>query len=107
MFPTCAATDLSVNLLGWVTGPQCLLEVNLLVASLQGQLGFQGQCLPLWELALQAICAQTLTTLLLKLQTYPWIKSPLHFYGTFGLLPLNKLLLKPITNSYSQDPAPL
>ena len=40
---------LSVNLLGWVTGPQCLLEVHLLVASLQEQLGFQGQCLPLWE----------------------------------------------------------
>ena len=46
---------LSVNLLGWVTGPQCLLEVNLLVASLQGQLGFQGQCLPLWELTLQIV----------------------------------------------------
>ena len=44
---------LSVNLLGWATGTQCLLEVHLLVASLQGQLGFQG-CLPLWELALQA-----------------------------------------------------
>ena len=33
---------LSVNPLGWVTGTQCLLEVYLLVASLQGQLGFQG-----------------------------------------------------------------
>ena len=32
---------LSVNLLGWVTGTQCLLEVHLL-ASLQRQLGFQG-----------------------------------------------------------------
>ena len=44
--------------------------------------------MPLWELALQAVWAQTLTMLLLKLQTYPWIKSPLHFYGTSGLLPL-------------------
>ena len=79
---------LSVNLLGWVTGPQCLLEVHLLVASLQGQLGFQGQCLPLWELGLQVVWAQTLITLLLKLQTYPWIKSPLHFYWTSGLLHL-------------------
>ena len=32
---------LSVNPIGWVTGTQCLLEVHLLVASLQGQLGFQ------------------------------------------------------------------
>ena len=32
----------SVNPPGWVTGTQCLLEVHLLVASLQGQLGFQG-----------------------------------------------------------------
>ena len=31
------------------------------------QLGYQGQCLPLWELAMQAIWVQTLTTLLLKL----------------------------------------
>ena len=35
------------------------------------------------------------------------IKSLLHFYGTSGLLPLNKFALKPITNSYNQDPTPL
>ena len=33
---------LSMNLLEWVTGTQCLLEVHLLVAFLQGQLGFWG-----------------------------------------------------------------
>ena len=33
---------LSVNLLGQVTGTQYLLEVHLLMASLQGQLGFPG-----------------------------------------------------------------
>ena len=33
---------LSVDPPGWVTNTQCLLEVHLLVASLQGQLGFQG-----------------------------------------------------------------
>ena len=33
------------------------------------------------------------STPLLKLQTYPWIKSPLHFYGTSGLLPLINLFL--------------
>ena len=35
---------LSVNTLGQVTGTECLLEVCLLVASLQEQLGFQGYC---------------------------------------------------------------
>ena len=35
----------------------------------------------------------TFTTLLLKLQTYPRIKSPLHFYETSGLLPLINLFL--------------
>ena len=49
--------------------------------------------MPLWELALQADWAQTLTTFLLKLQTYPGIKSPLHFYGTSGLLSLINLFL--------------
>ena len=83
---------LSVNPLGRATGTRCLLEVHQL-ASLQRQLGFQGQCLPLWELALQAVWAQTLSTLLLKLQTYPWIKSLLHFYETFDWLPLTDLFL--------------
>ena len=36
---------------------------------------------------------QTLSTLLLKLQTYPQIKSSLYFYGTSGLLPLINLFL--------------
>ena len=76
---------LSMNPLRWETGTQRLLEVHL-SASLQRQLGFQGTHLPLWELALQAIWAQSLTALLLKLQTYPWVKSPLQFYGTFALL---------------------
>ena len=49
--------------------------------------------MPLWELALKAVWAQTIPTLLLKLQTYPQIKSPLHFYGTSGLLPLINLFL--------------
>ena len=97
---------LSGDPLGQVTGTPCLLEVHLLVASLQGQLGFQGWCLPLWELARQAFWAQTLTTLLLKLQTYSWIKSPLHFCGTSGLLP-HQFVIKPLTNCCNQDPAPL
>ena len=66
----------------------------------QGQLGFQRQCLPLWELALQAICTQTLATLPLKLQTYPQIKYPLYFFQTSGLLPLIILSL-----SYLLTPA--
>ena len=31
------------------------------------------------------------TSLLLKLQTYAWIKFPLHFYGTFDWLPLGSI----------------
>ena len=41
--------------------------------------------------------AQTLTTLLLSLHTYPRIKSPLHFYITSGLLPLTNLFLSLLT----------
>ena len=37
--------------------------------------------------------AQTLTTRLLKLQTYPWVKSPFCFYRTAGLLPLINLFV--------------
>ena len=39
------------------------------------------------------ILTQIHTTFLLKLQIYPWIKSPLHFYGISGLLSLNNLFL--------------
>ena len=42
-----------------------------------------------------------------KVTNTPWINSPLHFYGTFGLLPQNKLVIKPVTNSYNQDSTPL
>ena len=84
---------LSVNLLGWVTGPQCLPEVHLLVASLQGQLGFQGQWLPLWELGLQTVSSkatnmpldQISTPLLLNI----WSVASYHF------------VRKPLTNSYN------
>ena len=109
MFPTTCATTASLSQparAGDRHTTQCLLEVHLLVASLQGQFDFQGQCLPLWELALQAFWTHTLTTLLLKLQTYPCVKSPLHFYETSGLLPLINLFLSHLlTNSYNQDPA--
>ena len=82
---------LSGKLLGQVTGTQRLLEVHLLVASLQEQLGFQGKCLPLWELVLQAIWVQTLATLLLTHIPPDQISTLL--YGTCGLLPLINLFL--------------
>ena len=98
---------LLVNPLGWVTGTQCLLEVNLLVASLQGQLGFQGQCLPFWGLAQQAIWAQTLTTLLLKLKTYALDQIYTPLLWNIWYVASHQFVLKPLTNSYNQDPAPL
>ena len=84
---------LSVNLLGWMTGPQSLLEVHHVGGIPSRENGLPGIMFALWELALQAVWAKTLTILLLKLQTYPWIKSPLHFYGTSGLLPRIDLFL--------------
>ena len=99
--------NLSLDPLEWVTDTQSLLEAHLLVPSFQGQLSFQGQCLPLWELALQAIWTKALTTLILKLQTYPWIKSPLHFYGTSGPLPLINLFLSQLLTPTTRNPAPL
>ena len=98
---------LLVNPLGWVTGTQCLLEVNLLVASLQGQLGFQGQCLPFWGLAQQAIWAQTLTTLLLKLKTYALDQIYTPLLWNIWYVASHQFVLKPLTNSYNQDPVPL
>ena len=69
------------------------------------EIGLLGLILTLSESALQVVWAQTLTILLLKLQTYSWIKSPLHFYGTSGVLPLTNLFLNhfltPITMRFS------
>ena len=42
-----------------------------------------------------------------KVTNISLIKSPLHLYETSGLLPLNTFVLKPLTNSYNQDPAAL
>ena len=105
---------LSVILLGQVTDTQCWIEVHLLVASLQWQLDFQGYCFPLWELVLQNFWAHTLTILFLKLQTYPCVKSPLHFYETSGMLPLINFFLSHLLTSTTrtlhpcrQDPSTL
>ena len=97
---------LAVDPLGWVTGTQCLLEAHQLVANLPGWLGFQVQCLPLRGLALQAIWARTLTILLLKLQTYPLDQIPIPFLWHIWSV-VSYFVLKPLTNSYNQDPAPL
>ena len=86
---------LSVNLLGWVTGPQCLPEVHLLVASLQGQLGFQGQWLPLWELGLQTVSSKATNMPLDQIST-PLL---LNTWSVASYL----FVLKPLTNSYNQD----
>ena len=55
---------------------------------------------------MQALWAQTVTTLLLKLQTYPWIKSLLHLYGTSGLLPLINLSLSQLLTPTTKIPPP-
>ena len=101
MFPTMCRTTESLS---GIT--QCLLEDHPLVASIQGQLGFQRQCLPLQGLALQIIRAKTLTTLLLKLQTYPQIifSTPFLSFIQFGAS--YHFVLKPLTNSKNQDPIP-
>ena len=105
MFLTTCATTASLSEPA-KAGTQCLLEAHLLVASLQGQLGFKGQCLSLWELAPQAIWAKTLTALLLKLKTYPHhISTPLLW--NIWSVAFYHFVLKPLTNSYNQDPAPL
>ena len=58
-------------------GPQCCLY-NLLEGQPENSWPLGGKyCI---ILALQAVWAQTLTTLLLKLQAYSQIKSPLHFF---------------------------
>ena len=93
MFPTTCATTASLREPARAGDRHTMPARSPSVAALQGQLHFQGQCLPLWELALKAVWAQTLTTLLLKLQTYPKVKSPLHLYRTSGLLSLINLFL--------------
>ena len=87
-----------------MTGTQRLLEVHLLVASLQEQLGFQGKCLPLWELVLQAIWVQTLATLLLTNIPPDQISTPV-LWNMWSIASY-QFVLKPLTNPYNQDSAP-
>ena len=90
---------LSVESLEWVTVTQCLLEVHLL-ASLQRKLGFQG-CLLLWELALQAIWAQTLCTFFLKVTNIPWDQISTPLLWNIWYIASYQFVLKPLTNSYN------
>ena len=62
--------------------------------------------LPLWELALQAIWAQTLTTLL-KVTNIPLDQISTPFLWNIWSVASYQFVLKPITTSYNQDPDPL
>ena len=93
MFPTTCATTAPLS------GPSSVgdrhtmpARSHLLVASLPRAVGLLGIMFVTLGVP-QAIWAQTVDTLLLKLQTYPQIKTLLHFYGTFGLLPFISLFL--------------
>ena len=97
---------LSVDPLGRETGTQCLLEVHLLMGSLQGQLGFRimfatlgvspAGCLgpnPYYPSSkVTDISLDQISTLLL------W---------TIWSFASHQFVLKPLTNSYNQDPATL
>ena len=65
--------------LGWVTGTQCLLDA-ICWHPFKSNWAARDNVCHCGKLALQAVWAQTLPTLLLKLQTYPQIKS---HYSTF------------------------
>ena len=108
MFPTTCATSASLSEPARAGDRHTISVRSQSVGIPSKTIGLPGIIgLPLWELALQAVWAQTLPTFLQKLQTYPRIRSPFHFYGTSSLLPLNKFILKPTINSYNQDPDPL
>ena len=83
---------LSVDTLGWMTGTQFLLEIHLLVASLQGQIGLPGTIFATLGISPTG-CLGPNPCHPSPIQTYPPIKSPLYFYGTSGLLPLINLSL--------------
>ena len=93
MFPTTCATTASLREPARAGDRHTMPARNPSVGIPSRAIAFPGQSLPLRELALQAVWAQTLTTLLLKLQTYPKVKSPLHLYRTSGLLSLINLFL--------------
>ena len=86
MFPTTYATSASLNEPSQVEDRHTMSARSPSVGISSKAIGLPGKTFALWELAPQAIWAQSLTALLLKLQTYPWVKSPLQFYGTFALL---------------------
>ena len=94
MFPTTWATTASLSEPARAGDRHTIPARSSSVGGIPSRaIGLPGIMFALWELALQAVWAQTLTTLLLKLQAYPWIKSPLCFSETSGLLPLTNFFL--------------
>ena len=99
---------LSVNLLGQVTDTQCLLEVHLLVASLQGQLSrLPGIMFATLGVSPEGCLGPNHSYPSSKVTniTPDQISTPLLWKIWF--VASYQYVLKPLTNSYNQDPAPL
>ena len=68
--------------------------------------GLPGIMFDTLGVSLAVAWAQTHTTLLLNLQAYLWIKFPLHYCGTSGLLPLVNLFLSHLLTPTTRTLAP-
>ena len=80
MFPTTCATTASLSGIARVGDSHTMPARSPSVDIPSKAVGLLGIMFATLGVALQAAWAQTVTTLLLKLQTYPQIKSPLHFF---------------------------
>ena len=96
---------LSVNLVGWETGTQCLLQVHLL-ASLQGT-GLQGTTFATLGVSPAGHLGQNPYRPSPKVKNIAPIISPLHFYGISGLLPLIDLFLSHLLTPTTRTLPPL
>ena len=105
MFPTTCATTASLSEIARVGDRHTMPARSPSIGIPSQAVGLLGIVFATLGVSLQAVWAQTLTIFLLKLQTHPRIKSPLHFYGTSDLLPLINLslshLLTPTTRILS------
>ena len=109
MFTTTCAITPSLSEPAWVGDRHTdvhLLGVHLLVASLQGQLGFQGQCLPLGVNPSGCLGPNPYHPSP-KVTSIPLDQISTPFLWNICSVASYQFVPKPLTNSYNHDLPPL
>ena len=108
MFPTTCVTTPSLSEPARVRGRHCVPARSPSVGGIPSRaIGLPGTMFVTLGFNPVGLLGLNVSTLFQKLQTYPWLKSPLYFYGISCLFPLINLSLSQLLTPTTRTLPPL